>query len=270
MFRESKVDDVFESLRMMRALTGCALVLALVLPGAEASAQRERDVDRARAHFESGLEAIEADNWEQARAEFQASYDLAPRPTTLMNLAAALVQVGRWVDASDAYRRFLGMSRDGPAAEHRAAAEEALARLMERMPKIRVRIVDAQLGDRVTLDGRPLLAVAMTRDVIVDPGEHELVLERADEEPIRMRFRAEEGVVREVVLARGQTPIAPEIAAVPEEDGEEIYESPWFWVIGGVLLAGAGVGVALGIVFTDAGTVQPFVGNVPPGRIGVD
>jgi len=248
---------------MRASLLLCLLCLAPSL------ALAQNNEARAREAFQAGLDAVRAGQWEQARQHFQSSYDLSPRPTTLINLAGALVQTGRWIEATETYHRFLSQAHTGPAAEHRPAAEEALARLQERLPKVRVRVVDGQVGDRVTLDGRPLLAAALTRDLPLDPGDHVLVLERVGQPPVRMPFRADEGVVREVVLTTTPqiVPSGPSETVTPPVGGGSVFESPWFWIISGIVVAG-GVALALGLTFGLQGGPQPYTGNL--GRIGLD
>src|SRR5204863_290633 len=83
---------------------------------------------------------------------FTRSYDLAPRPLTLFNLAGAQVITGKLVAASESYRRFV---RDTPAGIHQSykeEAERALRTLEARIPSIRVTASGLGARDEILLD----------------------------------------------------------------------------------------------------------------------
>jgi predicted TPR repeat methyltransferase len=88
------------------------------------------DFERARAHFVAGNAAFEAGRFEQAEAEFQASLQALPgRPSTLVNLAATRLRLGRPADALAPLETALAAQPDdGEAWHHRAVALGELGR----------------------------------------------------------------------------------------------------------------------------------------------
>jgi hypothetical protein len=196
---------------------------------------------------------------------------------TIMNLAGALAQTGRLVEAAEAYRMFLSEAQTGAAARVRPEAESQLATLEGRIPHVRLQIHGRLDSDTVTLDEYQLSAAAIGSALPVDPGEHTLTIERDGLEPRSVTFTAQEGVQSEVVLeawpdlgvtppdGTGPDPLAP----VEPPPSRSILDEPAFWIVGGVILAGlvAG-GVAIGVATQSA--PPPFFGNLPPHQIPVE
>ena len=88
------------------------------------------DFERARAHFVAGNAAFEAGRFEEAEAEFLASLQALPgRPSTLVNLAATRLRLGRPADALAPLETALAAQPgDGEAWHHRAVALAELER----------------------------------------------------------------------------------------------------------------------------------------------
>jgi hypothetical protein len=266
---------------LLLSLLACGLVsgTALAQPNASAHAL-------ARRQFREGLEAAQNGDWQTAYDSFQSSYSLSPRPVTLLNLAGAMVQTGHLVEGAEAYRRFIHEAT-GREARYKEAAEQALAELEGRIPGVRFRVLGFEEGDALALDGWEIAAAVLEEELPVDPGEHELVVTRAGHEPLRVGFSATEGASREVVIdaredhwpgvgqsANESTSTTAttnidltQTAVRPEDDGESIFESPVFWIVAGVVVAG---GAAAGIIVAaTSGPRDPVMGNLPPGRLGL-
>lgn len=258
-----------------------ALALALTLAGAAplAHAQSASEQSLARDQFREGVRAAREERWPDAVEAFQRSLELAPRAMTMMNLAGALAQVGRLVEAAEAYRMFLSEAQTGAAARVRGEAEAQLATLEGRIPHVRLQIHGRRDSDTVTLDEYQLMAAAIDAPLPVDPGEHTLTIEREGLEPRAVTFTAQEGVQSEVVLEAwpdlgavppGQTEPDPLGPTAPPVDGNRtILDEPAFWIVGGILLAGviAG-GVAIGVATQSA--PEPYFGNLPPHQIPLE
>ena len=252
-----------------------ALAVALAVP-ALAQAQSASEQALARDQFREGVRAAREQRWPDAVDAFQRSLELAPRPMTIMNLAGALAQVGRLVEAAEAYRMFLSEAQSGAAARVRGQAQAQLDALEPRIPHARLEIRGLLDSDTVTLDEYQLSAAAIGSALPVDPGEHTLTILREGAEPRVVTFTAEEGVEAEVVLDAppdlGLPPPdgAPDpLITPPPAQGRSILDEPAFWIVGGVLLAGlvAG-GVAIGV--TTQGAPPPFFGNLPPHQVPVE
>lgn len=95
----------------------------------DALAQDDADA-RARIHFDSARVHFDEGEYEAARAEFAAAYDLSHRDGLLYNLYLCEERLGHVVEAADFLERFLHTS-EVPEAE-RPTLERRLANLRER------------------------------------------------------------------------------------------------------------------------------------------
>jgi hypothetical protein len=151
----------------------CALALGRT--GARAGAP---DLEGARALFYEGVAHARNGQWEQALAAFQAAYGLAPEPSLLFNLASAQLRSGKLLASSANYRRFLASSaRTGPASARRAA-ELQVARIEQRIPRLRIEIEGLREGDRISLDQTRVYPDELGHDMWLDPGVHTVRVER--------------------------------------------------------------------------------------------
>lgn len=242
-------------------------VLLCTLTPAIGRAQDADDGTRARELFRRGVEAAEAGDWEEARARFTETYAMLPRPQVLLNLAGALAQTGRLTAAAEAYAQLTSGALDVPE-EIALAARDALAILDARIPRLTLGIAGALTDDVVRLDELVLAPGERDGEHAVDPGRHAVIVLRAGDELTREDFRLYEGERLQLDL-RVPDPPAPAQERRPTparvEDPEEWWESPIFWTIAGVVVAG-GVGIAVAVSIQPE---APFVGNLPPGTISV-
>lgn len=258
-----------------RILAGLALSVALALGlTATAQAQRASEAVLAREQFRAGVAAAREQRWDDAAEAFQRSYELSPRPLTLMNLAGAYAQTGRLVESVEAYRMFL-MERQGVTARMRADAEGQLADLEPRIPRARITVLGIAEGDVVRLDEYELSTASLEQPLPVNPGSHTISLERGGQEPIVVPFETVEGATEDVLLD-ARTLAAPStgtgtgggpITGEPTP-GRPLVEDPIFWIVmvGAVLVVG---GVVTGVVLGTQPSAST-VGNLPPGQIAID
>jgi hypothetical protein len=242
------------------------VVLLFTVP---ASAQSPADLRAARELFREGLAHANAGRWEEARTEFERSYEIAPRLPTLLNLAGAQVQTGRIVAGVESYRRFISEAQGGRERQFVPQAETALAAAEARVAHIVVRATVGE-GERLTLDGEELSAASIGTAVPVDPGAHTLVLSRGDDERSRRTLTLAEGAREEIVLDTVELrvdraePDAPAQTARPSSGGDDL------GLIVGVTIAvvlAVAAAVAVGVYFGLEGSGQPYTGNLGPGMI---
>jgi hypothetical protein len=240
-------------------------------------AQRASEAVLAREQFRAGVAAAREERWEEASEAFQRSYELSPRPLTLLNLAGAYAQTGRLVESVEAYRMFL-MERTGVTARMRSDAEAQLADLEPRIPRARITVLGISEGDVVRLDEYELSTASLEQPLPVNPGSHSVTLSRGEQEPIVVPFSLDEGATEDV-LVDARTLVAAPIDAVRGRDVEgpdggppptsrSLVEDPIFWIVlvGGALVVG---GVVTGVVLgTQPGPTT--LGNLPPGQIAID
>jgi hypothetical protein len=264
-----------------RISSGASIALALLLLApATVAAQSASEQSLAREQFRAGVAAARGQEWDAAVDAFQRSYELSPRPMTMMNLAGALAQSGRLVEASEAYRQFLAEAQTGTAARVRDEAQEQLRALEARIPRVRLRVLNRRAGDVVTLDEYQISEAAIDQPLPVDPGEHSVTISREGLESRTVPFTSEEGVLAEVVLEAwpdlGATDpavvVAPEgdpLAPPPPVTGRSVFEEPAFWIIVGVVVAG-GVGVGVGVGVATQSPPPVYFGNLPPSQVPLE
>lgn len=255
-----------------------ALLLTLLLLPLPAEAQSASERSLAREQFQEGVAAARDGDWNHALEAFQRSYELLPRPLTLLNLAGAYTQMGRLVEAAEAYRMFL--HEEDVTARQRRDAEEQLAALEPRIPHIRLRVLGLEEGDVVTLDEYQLSSAALDEAYPVDPGEHSATIERNGHAPRVVPFTASEGVQQDVLIDvrpeswpalavdpidEGEDGEPDPIGAAPPPAGRSIAEEPAFWIVLGSVLVAGGVAVGLGVGLSQP--PEPFIGNTFPFRV---
>lgn len=251
------------------------IALACAIAAAPVHAQPlAADEARARELFRRGVDAADAGRWEDARALFEETYALLPRPQVLLNLAGARAQTGRLVAAVDAYAR-VESAEGGASAALREAARDARAMLEPRVPRLVVDFHGTLLeGDVVALDEGALPSADDRGELRIDPGRHAVIVTRGGLEVLREDFRLYEGErLRLDLRVSEDAHRAPEPARelpplqIPTRREEPWFESPIFWTVVGIVAAGAvGIGVAVAVGREDE---DPFVGNLEPGTIRV-
>ena len=267
------------ALRSIVATLTLVLGASIALP-ASVEAQRASESVLAREQFRAGVTAARESRWDDAAEAFQRSYELSPRPLTLLNLAGAYAQTGRLVESVEAYRMFL-MERTGVTARMRTDAEAQLADLEPRIPRARIRVLGIAEGDVVRLDEYELSTASLEQPLPVNPGDHNVTVQRGEQDPIVVPFTLDEGATDDILVdARMLTAGAP-VRGDPSTRGAglggdedpprpstPLVEDPIFWLVlvGGALVVG---GVVTGVVLgTQPGNTT--IGNLTPGQIAID
>jgi hypothetical protein len=269
MIAPTQHDRVIVSCALMRRIPPAFAVLALLATltcargaAAQDPAPTAAEVTLAREQFRDGVAAARTGRWWEALEAFTRSYELAPRPATLLNLAGAQVETGHLVEGAESYRRFL-READGRAAQRIPMAEAALAAVEPRIARVRVEIEGLLSRDVVSLDELPLSEAVLGEELPVNPGAHALRVERDGAEVGRAEFDVVEGERR---LAPIALTLPPGEEAPAESAGPAWLRSPWFWTAVGVVVVGAAVGIGVGVATSGDG---PYVGNIPPGAWSV-
>ena len=210
------------------------LVLALVAAAALWSAPAAADdLEEAKKLFDRARALSEAGNHEEACPLYEQTFALTKGIGAQYQLARCYEETGRLASAHEAYREVADVTqRAGQHDRHDVAMERATA-LEPRL--ITLQITSAPSDGTVTLDGTPLAATS----VYVDPGSHEVVLERADGTRETKRIEArDEGST--VTVAFEATAADATTADTPPDAGDGSSSDALF----GVGLGAVGVGVA--------------------------
>ncbi len=223
------------------------------LPCVEARDASQSEVIEAREAFVAGSEAARAGRWRDALRHFTRSYALTGASASLYNAARALEELGRDLEARDAYDCVLAHPRSldaatlGDVREHRNVVDELVPRLiLEGLP-------DASDSVIVELDGRAADDRRRPLVIAIDAGEHALRVERPGAEVFRWAGTLEPserlvltlpGAVR---ATHRREPLRPAPIEPPVDEGDRsIAEEPAFWIaIGAVVVAGTVAGIAV-------------------------
>lgn len=265
-------------------LTLLALLTAGALAATPAMAQSASEVAAARSLFEEGVAAAGDARWQDALSAFERSYAIAPRSTTLLNLAGAQVQLGRLVAASESYQRLIREAGSNARERRlRDQAREALTGLEPRIAHLTLNIADLARTDEVLLDETAVSHAIVGVSTPVDPGDHRVSVRRDDREIGQAAVTLSEGGSREVtvllhpgdsvaVVSPGPEEESPSVPAAaltgdPQDGGggEDLAASPILWTIVGVVVVG---GVVAAVVATQVSSEPSYyTGNLGEGQI---
>jgi hypothetical protein len=245
----------------VRALAAPAL-LALALAPRPVGAQDEpsaRDTVLAEALFEDGRKLMAEGRFAEACPKLAESQRLDPGGGTLLNLAICHAEAGKTATAWAEIKKAISVAARDRNARREAFARKKLAQIEAMLSYVVVTVApDARTpGLAVLLDGAPLGSAALGTRFPVDPGSHEVVATAPNRRPFRVTLLVEgHGDPPPVVIPV----LAPEHSAVaPERAGGSAGErsspsgsGPGGWrvasfVVGGLGLAAAGVGIGFGV-----------------------
>ena len=253
-----------------------ALLAALsTLPAAAQDTEDDRRVELARALFREGVAHADAGRFAEAEERFRRAYAIRATPALSFNLAAALVRLGKVVEAASLLRAVMTDPESPPplvaqAQEQLETAEARIARLTIR-PGATGSDVAFYVDDTV---------VRTDIELPLDPGAHVVEARRGSETVATREVTLDDGADEELELE-----VEPEVfeAGGSEEPepapvgafaaGSEVDEpsggvSGWVWIGAGVLVVGLVVGgLFLAGVFDGPDAVE---GNAMPGVLEWD
>lgn len=122
----------------------------------------------AAALMAEGVKQLQAQQYDQALANFLEAYSRFPSPKILLNIASTLRDMGRSADAANTYQRYLGDPATGP--ERVAEVKQILVGLDQQLTLLTVRVTPR--GSQVSIDGGPFITVGTALVTRVRPGIH--------------------------------------------------------------------------------------------------
>jgi tetratricopeptide (TPR) repeat protein len=249
-------------MRVLVTSLSLVLVSTLVAPVFAADAPPEADSHTrtaARTLAAEGTQAFEQRDYARALDLFERALSLVRAPTLGLMRARTLVELGRWVEAVDAYATLPRGDDDPNNPAFRQAMEEAeheLAALLPRLPRLRVSVRGLDRGHpEVRIDGRKLEEALVGVDNPVDPGPHRIEVLTPGRAPEVREVTVAERDKKELVIEHvaleptpRPEPIAPPPRPVPQEpNGLGTPAIASFAAAGaGVLLGGITGAIALG------------------------
>ena len=223
--------------------------------GGADDATEEARLSQARASFEEGLAFVERKEWQEAALRFQEVLLIRASNVVAYNLAFALVQLGRLVEAAELLRP---IARDPAAADVGGTAKRLLSEVEPKVGTVTVRLSGDTTDASVFVGGHTMALDRQGTPIEVDPGSIEVRIERdgvmvasrqvevGGEQALQADVALE--VPPRVLNAAPLAPAAPALRPGPRaavradasraEPSEPITSKAWFWA------AGAGVVVA--------------------------
>jgi len=112
-----------------------------------------------------------------ALVEFERAYQLSNNYKVLYNIGQVRIQLGRYAKAKEALEDYLKAGGANLSADRTQAVHKDLATLAERTASLNV--VTPEAGADISLDGKVIGTSPLTAPLIVDAGEHNLVLHKS-------------------------------------------------------------------------------------------
>jgi tetratricopeptide (TPR) repeat protein len=112
-----------------------------------------------------------------ALVEFERAYQLSNNFKVLYNIGQVRIQLGRYAKAKEALEQYLKAGGSSLSAERAQAVNKDLSTLAERTATLNV--VSSEVGADISLDGKVIATSPLTEPLIVDAGEHNLVLHKS-------------------------------------------------------------------------------------------
>jgi len=157
----------------LRRLSALAVAFSLLTPAALAE---PTDAERAgaRAAATQGVEAFDAEKWQEALDYFLRAESIIHSPVHLSYIGRARAQLGQLVLAREALMKVVHEQANSPAAERaKEDAQAALTELEPRIPSLTIKVEGAAGRTfEVTVDGAGVLPALVGIPAPVDPGQH--------------------------------------------------------------------------------------------------
>jgi hypothetical protein len=235
-----------------------ALACCLLATGARAVAQPAADGAKARASAltREGTRAYQVGDYAAALARFQEAYAVFPSPRLLFNLGQCFGRVGRYVDATESFERFLTSAGNAPASA-RVEAERSLEQMRDKVARIEVAANVA--AAEVVIDGVPRGLTPLPRPTLVAVGTHQVIVRKAGAEPFQRRLEVLGGTIARLdaeLRFPAPAPPSPAVAEpAPAPPAALAVSSPpspgWTWSqkIGASLMVAGPLAMATGIYY---------------------
>jgi hypothetical protein len=149
-----------------------AAVWLVLLVSSIAQAGDAENKALARELAKQGMGAADQADWPLAEQRFRSSLELFPSAVVRYNLASALAEQAKLVEAVERLREVEQDERAQPAL--RAASRTLREQIEARLPRLTLHVSGDTEGVELFLDDRPLPLTALDLEVPVDPGHHEV------------------------------------------------------------------------------------------------
>jgi hypothetical protein len=187
-----------------------SIVLLTLLAQAAPPAPAAQDKLEAQELLSLGARLYKKGDYTGALEKFNDAYAAYSSPKIWFNIAQANRDLGRPVEALEAFQKFLDCAPDA-SPEDRADALASVVDLQKRLGHMTI-VCDAT-GAQISLDGKPLGPAPIGKPIWAVPGLHQLTAIQKDAAPavVSVEVRAEENAT---VVLRVAPPAIPAVPAV--------------------------------------------------------
>ncbi len=184
------------------AFAGCSAFLIAPLAHAQARAAATApeppgtDVERARVHYDRGIQLYNEENYDAALYEFERAYELAPSFKILYNMARIQRQQNNYAASLLNFRRYLNEGAANVPEDRRKEVERDIELLKPRVATIDIKVnVD---GADIYLDDSPVCTGVQTGcvgksplpgPVTVNPGRRRITAQKTGFQPASTTIR---------------------------------------------------------------------------------
>jgi hypothetical protein len=247
---------------LRRLLLPFAFVLGSSLLAASAhAAPTPRDRTDAAVFTNKARAASSAKRYDEAADLLRKADQLDPTPQRKIDLAKALVPLGKLVEASSLLNSVINDTTLGPKDKGaKDQAKKQLAQFESRIPWLSVHVVGPTKGAHVEIDGKE---VEPDAEAPIDPGSHKVGVDCDGWESGDRSVTVAEGEHKQITITL--TPGTKTATAKPKSSGGTKWPAVASFVLGA---AGIGVGSAFGIMaFDETAKAKQFCdGNRCPAR----
>jgi hypothetical protein len=232
-----------------------ALIVTSLLVGLAPRTSLAQSTAAAEALFNEGRSAMDAKDYDTACQRFRESNRLDPAVGTLLNLAVCETTRGH---VATAWELFRSVAEKLPPNDPRGDyVTSQLTQIEPRLPKLTLRLAAGAPADTRATEGQAEFAgAAFGIPLPMDPGKHTFVVEAKDHEPRTFDVELAEAAKQDLEIAPGAekpkavAPAAPAAATepVPADTAPSHGHDTRVlgWALGGVGVAGLGVGAVFG------------------------
>jgi len=236
------------------------LILLTVLAQANAPGSDPDAKARAQVTLKEGTQLYQQGAFADALDKFEQAYSVFPSPKLFFNIGRANRELGRPVDAVDAFEKFLSLAVDASPE----LLAEAKRSVQELSPKVGKLLIDCGVVDaEISVDGKMAGKAPLADVVRVTPGRHQVTATSPTMIPVVETVDVAAGTVQTVAIRpRGLAEAAP-VAQVPPMPSPSVdlqaarLPSPapsggwwlgrkWTWVAAGSTVVFVGAGAIAG------------------------
>jgi hypothetical protein len=206
--------------QVVRLSFGFLVALLATLGPRGAFAMDQSVVSTARSLAKDGERDFHEGRYVDATQKFQKAYDAIRLPTLARSLARALVNQGKLVAASEAYRQAVHLEPNelwtgNVQQDAQAKSQEELDALLPRLSHLKVTLVGASASDvQLSIDGAAVPTSLVEEEQPRDPGEHHVLARRGNDQ-VEQSTTLKEGEHSELKLQFA--PAKPAVAPTPTE-----------------------------------------------------